>query len=124
MWATLTQVPYKLLLPLVLFITLVGTYSVNNSLWDVCLTMLFGVIGYFMKKMDIPVAALILTFVLGAQIESSLLQSLLISENGMRTFIERPISATLLGLAAIVFIISIYSEVKKKRSSLANDIEM
>ncbi|RNB85371.1 tripartite tricarboxylate transporter permease [Brevibacillus nitrificans] len=124
-WAKLTQVPFKLLLPLILFITLLGTYSVNNSLWDVFMTIVFGVLGYFMKKLEIPVAALILTFILGSQIETALLQSLRLAENGSASiFFERPISGAIMGISLLVLIIGVISEVKKKRSMLSSDVEI
>jgi putative tricarboxylic transport membrane protein len=124
LWAKVALIPYKLLFPLILIVTLVGTYSINRSLWDVGMTILFGVVGYFMKKLDIPIAATVLTFVLGAQIESSLVQSLATSTNGALIFFTRPISATLMCLCIVILIFSIISSVKKKRSLLSSDVEI
>lgn len=124
MWAKIALVPEKLLYPIILLMILVGTYSVNNSLWDIAMTILFGVIGYFMKKLDIPMAATVLTFVLGSQIESSLLQSLATSQDGIMIFFERPISGSLIILSIAILIASVFSAIKKKRSFLASDVEM
>ncbi|MCG3084775.1 tripartite tricarboxylate transporter permease, partial [Anoxybacillus sp. LAT27] len=74
----------------------------NSSLWDVWMMILFGVIGYLMKKLDLPIAATVLTFVLGSQIESTLLQSLATSQNGLLIFFERPISGTLISLGIVI----------------------
>ncbi len=124
MWAKIALVPYKLLFPIILIISILGVYSVNNSLWDVGVMFMFGIIGYFMKKLDIPIAATVLTFVLGALIETSLLQSLAMSEGSLMIFFERPISAVLMIVALVVLAGSIISVVKKKRGMLASDVEM
>ena len=123
-WAKVVMVPYKLLFPIVLLISVIGAYSVNNSLWDVGAMVAFGILGYFMKKLDFPLAPTVLTFVLGKAIETSLLRSLKISETGFMIFFDRPISAALMGTTFLIIVFTIYSVVKKKRSSLASDVEI
>lgn len=123
-WAKIAMVPYKLLYPLILIISIVGVYSIKNSIWDIGVMILFGIIGYLMKKLDIPIAATILTFVLGAQMEAALFQSLATSQNGFMIFFTRPISGVITTICIIIFIISILSSSRKKRSLLANDIEI
>ena len=124
LWAKIALVPYKLLYPLILILSVVGVYSVNNSLWDVGVMILFGIIGYFMKKFDIPIAATVLTFVLGPQIESSLLQSLVLSDGSMLIFFQRPITAVLMSAVLLILIASVYSGLKNKRGALAGDLEI
>lgn len=124
LWAKIALIPYKLLYPLILMVILVGTYSLNGSLWDVGLMLMFGIIGYIMKKLDIPMSAMIVTFILGSQLESSLLQSLSISTDGFLIFFERPISLGILIVAFIVFILSVISGIRNKRGGLAADVEM
>ncbi|HEY8528234.1 MAG TPA: tripartite tricarboxylate transporter permease [Paenibacillaceae bacterium] len=124
LWAKIAAIPYKLLYPLILIVTLTGTYAVNRSLWDVAMTVFFGIVGYFFRKLDIPIAAIIFTFVLGSQIESSFLQSLATSQNGMLIFFTRPISSTILGIAILVLLLSIFSGIKNKRMKIASDVEM
>jgi putative tricarboxylic transport membrane protein len=123
-WGKIALIPYKLLFPLILIVSILGAYSVNNSVWNVGVMIVFGVIGYFMKKLDFPLAPAVLTFVLGKEIESSLLRSLKISEHGFFIFFERPISAVLISLTLIIIIISVFTEIKKKRSFLAEDVEI
>lgn len=124
MWAKIAMIPYKLLFPIILMVILVGTYSLNGSLWDVGLMLIFGVIGYILKKLDIPVSAMIVTFILGSQLETSMLQSLSISTDGFLIFFTQPISAVIMGIALIIFAASIFSVVKNKRGNLADDVEM
>lgn len=124
MWAKIAMIPNKLLYPIVLMVILVGTYSLKGSIWDVGMMLVFGLIGYVMKKLDIPMSAMIVTFILGSQLESALLQSLSISTEGFLIFFTRPISAVILIIAFVVFALSILSGVKNKRSKLAADVEM
>ncbi|PZE21412.1 tripartite tricarboxylate transporter permease [Paenibacillus xerothermodurans] len=124
MWAKVALVPYKILFPIILIVSVLGAYSVNNRLWDVGVMFFFGIVGYFMKKLDIPMAATVLTFVLGRLIETSLLQSLAMSDGSFMIFFLRPISAILMVVALTVLAGSIISVVKKKRDVLAADVEM
>lgn len=123
-WAKIALIPYKLLFPIILIVILVGTYSLNHSLWDVGLMLVFGIIGYVLKKLDIPMAAIIVTFILGSQLETSLLQSLSISSEGFLIFFKNPISAVIMSIVIIVLAFSVYSGVKNKRGKLAADVEM
>ncbi|WP_338450646.1 tripartite tricarboxylate transporter permease [Niallia oryzisoli] len=125
LWAKIVLIPYKLLFPLILILTMVGTYSIKNSLWDVGLMILFGVVGYLMKKLDIPAAVTVLTFVLGAQIESSFLQSLASSpQDGFLIFFNRPISGTLIVIGLLLLIFSTISGFKKKKNLIEGDFEI
>jgi putative tricarboxylic transport membrane protein len=123
-WAKIALIPYKLLFPIILLLSFIGAYSINNSLWDVAVMLFFGLVGYFMKKLDIPLAVIVLTFVLGPQIESSLLQSLALSDGSMFIFFERPISAALLVFIFIVLLATIFTSLKNKRGGLVSDVEL
>ncbi len=120
-WARIALVPYKLLFPLILLICMVGVYSVNRSLWEVGLTIAFAAIGYLMKKWKLPSAALILSFVLGKNIEFTLVQTLSMSDNGLLVLFQRPISAVLLTLCGIILAVGFYTTIKNKRDNLAAD---
>jgi putative tricarboxylic transport membrane protein len=124
LWAKVALVPYKLMFPLILIICMVGVYSVNRSLWDIGLLIFFGIVGYFMKKLQLPSAALILSFILGKNIEFTMIQTLATSEDGLLLLFQRPISATLITLCGIILVAGLYSAIKKKRSSLAADAEL
>jgi len=124
MWAKITMVPGKLLYPLILIISILGAYTVNNDLWDVGVMFAFGIIGYIMKKLDIPMAPIVLTFVLSKLMETSLLQSYKMFEGDLLQLFQRPLSGSLLGISIIVLIFSIVAEIKKKKSAFATDVEM
>jgi putative tricarboxylic transport membrane protein len=123
LWGKVALVPFGILFPLVLIFCIVGAYSVNNNLWDVGVLLLFGFIGYFMKKMGFPMAAIVVPFVLGAKMEAAFVQSLFISGGSMIIFFTRPICIGLLCVVAILLAGSIYGAFKNKRGMLASDTE-
>ncbi|GED29930.1 MULTISPECIES: tripartite tricarboxylate transporter permease [Brevibacillus] len=124
MWAKIAAVPPKLLYPLILIISIIGAYTVSNSLWDVGVMFVFGIAGYIMKKLDIPMAPIVLTFVLSKLMENSLLQSIKMFDGNVLQLFARPISGTLLVLSLIVLCLSVIAEVKKKKAGFASDVEM
>ncbi len=123
-WAKVARIPYKLLAPLILLICMVGVYSVGRSVYDVGMLVFFGTLGYLMKKLEIPAAALLLSFILGNNIEFTMIQTLSLSPAGLFYLFQRPISGTLMSLCIAILVFSIYSAVKKKRDKLAADAEV
>ena len=97
------KVPYPILMAFVIVFCITGAYALNNRVWDIGVMLVFGALGYLMKKLYYSPAALVLALVLGPLAERALRQSLILSDRGVMIFFARPISATLmtLGLAAI-----------------------
>ncbi|MEM1484430.1 tripartite tricarboxylate transporter permease [Oscillospiraceae bacterium PP1C4] len=120
-WAKIAQVPAKLLYPIVLIISVLGAYTVSNDLWDVGVMLVFGVLGYIMKKIDIPMAPIVLTYVLSSMMESALLQTVKMNNGSAIGLIKSPISAVMLLLSAFVLVASLYAELKNKKSAMLND---
>ena len=102
LFAQILRLPNYVLYPFILGISVVGVYSVNNSLFDVGMMALFGLLGYLMRKLDFPAAALILGLVLGDVLERALRQSLMMSQGSLAILVTRPISATLLFIALVL----------------------
>jgi putative tricarboxylic transport membrane protein len=102
LFAQILRLPSYVLHPFIIGISVVGVYSVNNSLFDVWMMALFGLLGYLMRKLDFPAAALILGLVLGDVLERALRQSLMMSQGDLAIFVNRPISATLLAIAVVL----------------------
>lgn len=94
LWVQLLKIRYRLLFPLILVFMLIGVYSVNNTVFDLYLMMIFGIFGYLFKKFDFEPAPLILAFILGPIMENSFRQSLLMAEGHLDIFLTRPISLT------------------------------
>jgi putative tricarboxylic transport membrane protein len=95
LWVRLLKVPYKILMPLIITISAVGVFATDNNIADVWVMIIFGAIGYIMRKMKYPAAPLVLALVLGPMVEMSLRQSLTISHGNVAIFFTRPISAVL-----------------------------
>jgi putative tricarboxylic transport membrane protein len=114
-WVQVLKVPYRILFPLILLFCLIGTYSVNNSAFDLFVMILFGVLGYLFRKFGYESAPLILAVVLGPMLEQNLRQSLLLSRGSFLIFISRPISAVALGIAFFLLLSNIFPYFKKYR---------
>jgi len=99
-WVKILKIPYPILFPLILLFCLIGVYSVNNNIYEVVIMILFGVVGYLMKKFAYEGAPLILAFVLSPLLENALRQSLIMSDGDFFIFFSRPISLLLI-LAAL-----------------------
>jgi putative tricarboxylic transport membrane protein len=104
LWVKLLQVPYRLLAPLIVVFVLVGAYSINNNPADVGLTVIFGLLGYLMRKFAFEPAPLVLAMILGPQLEASLRRALIFSRGDFLVFVERPIAAGLLALAVVLLL--------------------
>ena len=115
------RVPYGLLYPSILLICIIGAYSLNNNVYDVWVMLLFGLFGYFMKKYEIPGAPMVIALVLGPMLEYSLYQALALSEGDVFTFVTRPISGTLLAIAAVMTVAVTFKTVKMKRSMIEEE---
>jgi putative tricarboxylic transport membrane protein len=107
LWAKLTLIPYGIMAPIILVLSFIGAYSINNSMFDVFVALVFGVIGYILHKFRWPVVPLLLCFVLGPMFEKSFIQSMAMSLGSFTIFFERPISLGILVLALILFISSV-----------------
>lgn len=101
--ALISRIPRRIVFPIVAALCVVGAFALNNSLFDVRIMLLFGVLGYLLRKFDFPLAPLIITFILGPQFESALGQSLIIGD-GPYIFFERPLALTFIVLAVIAVV--------------------
>jgi putative tricarboxylic transport membrane protein len=104
LWARLLKIPAPYLYGGILVFATLGTYSLNNSVFDVGLMYLIGVIGFYMRLIDIPVAPAVIGMILGPMAEQQFRRALAISQGDATIFFSRPISATLLGLALCALI--------------------
>ena len=100
MWVQVLKLPYRVMFPLILMFCLVGVFASGSAVFDVFVMVLFGVLGYLMRKFGYEPAPLVLAFVLGPMLENNLRKSLILSQGSFTIFIERPISAVRLVLAA------------------------
>ncbi len=118
LFAKLLNTPYTVLYPGILLISVIGVYSVNFALFDVWLLVIFGLLGYALRKLDIPAAPLVLAFVLAPIAENAVRQSLLLSDGSLGIYLERPISAVFLGLAALLLLSLTFGRSRKVREQV------
>lgn len=102
LWTSILRIPYPILSGLILMFMVIGAYTINFSVFDVFVMIMFGVIGVAMRHLDIPLAPMVLTLVLGPLMERSLRESLDISRGDLAIFLERPVTLVLLILAAVI----------------------
>ena len=116
MWVKVLEIPYKILFPLILLFCLIGAYSINNLSFDLYVMLLFGLVGWIMRKFGYEGAPLILAYVLGPLLENALRQSLLISKGSFLIFVSHPISAVALGFAFLLLLSNVFPYFKKQRA--------
>jgi putative tricarboxylic transport membrane protein len=107
LWARLTRIPYGILGPVILLLSFLGAYSVRNSMFDVGVSLVFGAIGYFLRKYQWPLAPLLLAFILGPLLEKYLLQSLSMSGGSPLIFFQRGLSLALILAAGVLLFTSL-----------------
>ena len=112
-WVSILRIPYHVLYPAILVFICLGVYSVNNNTFDVYMTAALGVLGYILLKLRFEPAPLLLGFVLGPMMEENLRRAMLLSRGDPSTFIERPISAVVLALCALLLLWTAYAAFKR-----------
>ncbi len=119
LWVRLLLVPYHILYPIVMVFICIGVFSLNNLTFDLWIVALFGLVGYVLRLVDLPTAPVLLGFVLGPLLEEHFRRSMLLSRGDVMTFVERPISATVLAAAAALLIWSALGTLRMSRAKLA-----
>ena len=118
-WVQLLRIPYRYLFPVVLLLSIVGTYSANKNIFDLWVMLGFGVFGWFLRKLEYDFAPFIIAFILAPQMEQSLRQSLTMSADGMLIFTQRPVAATLFTISAVLIGLIAF---RRKKNELKEEI--
>ena len=106
-FAAILRVPFAILTPLIVVVCAIGAYAVHNSMIDIWYMVIFGIVGYVFKKLDYPLAPLVLALVLGDLAENALRQSLIMSQGSLMIFATRPIAGVITGVALFFFVLPI-----------------
>jgi TctA family transporter len=114
-WVALLRVPYRLLFPAIILFCCIGAYASSNSVFSVWLMLVWGALGYFFNKVGVQPAPMVLGFVLGPLLEENFRRAMLLANGNPLVFVQRPISATLLFVAAILLVILIFPVIRQKR---------
>jgi putative tricarboxylic transport membrane protein len=119
MWVQVLKLPYRILFPLILMFCIVGVFASGNATFDVFVMVVFGVLGYLMRKFGYEAAPLVLAFVLGPMLENNLRKSLILSHGDFTIFISRPISTTCLLLAIAALAAPLLPTLARRRARIA-----
>ena len=120
LFASILRIPFAILTPLIISVCAIGAYSVHNSMIDVWYMLIFGVIGYVFKKLDYPLAPLVLALVLGDLAENALRQSLIMSQGSLLILFTRPIAGVITAMALAFFALPLFAPYLPKRRAQAD----
>ena len=121
LWVRILNIHYGILFPLILLFCLIGVYSVNNNPYEVLIMLIFGAVGYGMRKTGFEPAPLIFAMVIGPILETALRQSLLQSRGNFSIFFTRPISAVLFLIAVLLLLSPLIPRVRRKLKTIAKE---
>jgi putative tricarboxylic transport membrane protein len=108
------KMPFTILAPIIFVLCLIGGYAPTQSMHDVWLMLIFGVVGYLLRKLDYPMAPAVLAIVLGPLAEPAMRQSLLISNGDVSSFFTRPISGTFMAISIFLILMPIFQVIRRK----------
>jgi putative tricarboxylic transport membrane protein len=111
-WAAILRIPFSVIAPVIIVICAIGAYTVNSSMFDVVLMLVFGVLGYLFKKLKYPLAPLVLALVLGDMAEASFRQAMLLSQGSLTIFWSNPLVGSITGLALVLLVWPVWGALK------------
>jgi TctA family transporter len=117
LWVRVLTVPYHLLYPAVMMFICIGTYAVNNNVFDVYAVLVMGIVGYVLRVLDFQPAPLLLGFVLGPMLEENFRRAMLLSRGDIATFIDKPISMSLLAFTAVLLVWGLWSSFRRRSTT-------
>jgi TctA family transporter len=119
LFAAILRIPFSIIAPVIIVVCAIGAYTVNSLLTDVVLMLVFGVLGYFFKKLDYPIAPMVLAMVLGDRAEEAFRQSLLLSRGDLSIFWGSNISATLTVLSSLLILLPLLARLRRRLAGRA-----
>ncbi|GAB3661014.1 tripartite tricarboxylate transporter permease [Ramlibacter alkalitolerans] len=114
LFASILRIPFSIIAPVIVVICAIGAFTVHNAMMDVWLMLVFGAIGYVFKKLDYPLAPLVLALVLGDKAEDSFRQAMLVSQGDLSIMVSNPLVGTITGLALLLLVWPIISKIVHK----------
>lgn len=118
LWTRLLTVPYRLLFPVIVVMSIIGVFSINNTTFDVLTMALFGVFGFFLIRYGYEPVPMPLGFILGPMAEEYFLRALSISRGDPTVFVQTPISVGLLALSAVILLVTMLPGIGRKRETI------
>ena len=113
-WAAILRVPFSIIGPVIVVICAIGAYTVHNAFLDIALMLFFGVVGYAFKKLNYPLAPLVLALVLGDMAESAFRQSMIISQGSVTVFWSNGLVGSIMGIGLLILLSPLLIAAKKR----------
>jgi len=120
-WVQVLKVPYRMLFPLILLFCFIGAYSISTNIFDLYVMLIFGVLGYVLRKLTYEPAPLVLAFVLGPMLEKNLRQALILSDGSLHVFLTRPLSAASLLISLFLLLSALLPSLQKRRRAVISE---
>jgi len=114
-FAKVILIENSILMPMILVLSMIGSYAMRGNVFDVGLTIVFGIVGYIMQKYDFPLSPILLALILGPMAESNLRRALVISGGHASILFSRPIAVVLMVLAVAFLVLSFFTHKKIER---------
>ncbi len=119
-FAAILRIPFPIIAAIILVVCAIGAYTVNNAAFDIVLMLIFGVLGYVMKKLDYPLAPLVLALVLGDRTEQSFRQALLLSEGGFSIFFSNALVSSIMIVALLLLFWPLLARLRRRERAQAS----
>jgi putative tricarboxylic transport membrane protein len=114
LFASVLKIRFSILMPIIVYVCAIGAYAVNNRVIDVYYMLIFGVLGYLFKKLDYPIAPMVLALVLGDMAEQAMRQALIMGQGSPMIFFKPPIALPIMVAALVIFFWPVIAPVKTK----------
>ena len=114
LFAAILRIPFAIVAPVIMVICAIGAFTVHNSIFDVWMMIVFGIIGYVFKKLNYPLAPLVLAIVLGDRAEASFRQAMLVSQGDMSIFFSTALVSGLTGLALFLLLWPVFGAIRAR----------
>ena len=115
LWVRLLKVPFGILFPMILLFCLIGVYTLNTNSYEILIMLIFGAVGYVMRKTGFEEAPFCFAMIIGPLMETNLRQALLQSRGNLAIFFTHPISAVVMGVACLLLLLQLLPTVRKER---------
>ena len=119
LFAAILRVPFSIIAPIILVVCAIGAFTVNNSMFDVWMMLVFGVVGYLFQKLNYPLPPLVLAIVLGRSAEEAFQQSLRASQGSLSVFFKTPLESTIMAIGIVLLLWPAWTAFRQSRTASA-----
>ena len=112
--ASIMKIPYAIMTPFVIVISILGSYALQNSMTDVWVTIIFGFLGFWLRKAKYPLAPLVVAIVLGDSTERELRRSMIMSGGSLGIFFSTPLAGIVMAIAIVLFLVPAWEAIRKR----------